>query len=104
LLRFQLSFGGGTRRARKPFYSRRIGRRPQFHPGEGEGRYVSLADFTPILGAAKITGRTPGGLSLGLLHSVTANQYARVSQGGEESRLLAEPLTQLYGCKSNPGF
>ena len=104
LLRFQLSFGGGSGGLESLFYSRRIGRRPQFHPGESEGSYVSLADFTPILGAAKITGRTPGGLSLGILHSVTANQYARVRQEGQETRMLAEPLTNYVVARAIQDF
>ena len=49
------------------FYSRRIGRAPQLAGivgGEGPAA-------TRILGAAKVTGRLPGGFSLGVLDAVT---------------------------------
>ncbi|MFL5576370.1 MAG: DUF5916 domain-containing protein [Gemmatimonadaceae bacterium] len=50
------------------FYSRRIGRAPQLF-----GRYADDAspNVTPILGAAKLTGRLPGGLNVGVLEAVT---------------------------------
>ncbi|HEX5971060.1 MAG TPA: DUF5916 domain-containing protein [Gemmatimonadaceae bacterium] len=50
------------------FYSRRIGRSPQLF-----GRYADDAspNVTPILGAAKVTGRLGGGLNLGVLEAVT---------------------------------
>ena len=50
------------------FYSRRIGRAPQLF-----GRYADDAspNVTPILGAAKLTGRLAGGLNLGVLDAVT---------------------------------
>ncbi len=50
------------------FYSRRIGRSPQLG-----GRYgdESSATSTRILGAGKVTGRLPGGFSLGILDAVT---------------------------------
>ena len=50
------------------FYSRRIGRSPQLADTYGD---ESSATATRILGAAKITGRLPGGFSLGVLDAVT---------------------------------
>jgi len=104
LLRFQLSFGGGSGGLEGLFYSRRIGRKPQYQPGAGDNTYVSLGDFTPILGAAKITGRTPGGLSIGLLHSVTTRQYALVNHDGGETKLLAEPFTNYMAGRAIQDF
>ena len=52
------------------FYSRRIGRSPQLGGIYGD---ESSATSTRILGAAKITGRLPGGFSLGMLNAVTDN-------------------------------
>ena len=51
------------------FYSRRIGRAPQLF-----GLYADDAspNVSPIIGAAKITGRLPGGLNVGALEAVTA--------------------------------
>ncbi len=50
------------------FYSRRIGRSPQLAGINGD---ASSPTSTRILGAGKVTGRLPGGLSLGLLDAVT---------------------------------
>jgi hypothetical protein len=68
------------------FYSRRIGRSPQLF-----GLYADDAspNVTPIIGAAKLTGRLSGGLNVGLLEAVTG----RV--GGTDDR-TTEPRTS-YG-------
>jgi len=50
------------------FYSRRIGRPPQLS-GVHEAPHAPAA--TTILGAGKLSGRLPGGLSVGLLNAVT---------------------------------
>jgi len=52
------------------FYSRRIGRSPQLSGTYGD---ASSPTATRILGAAKVTGRLPGGFSLGVLDAVTDN-------------------------------
>jgi len=52
------------------FYSRRVGRQPQlrFAPGYFDPEAPSAST---IIGAAKITGRLPGGLTVGVLDAVT---------------------------------
>jgi hypothetical protein len=70
------SFGpdqGGGRRG--VFYSRRIGRAPQGSL-PSEALYSDRPDAATILGAGKLTGRTAGGLSIGLLGAVTAEETA----------------------------
>ncbi|HVP39553.1 MAG TPA: DUF5916 domain-containing protein [Candidatus Saccharimonadales bacterium] len=58
-------------------YSRRIGRPPQIQL-EGDGfRYVDAPDQGTILGAAKLTGETRGGWSVGALDAVTGRGRAR---------------------------
>ena len=61
------------------FYSRRIGRAPQ---GAGlaydAGEYADVPENSTILGAAKITGRTSSGVTLGLLNAVTRREMASV--------------------------
>jgi len=52
------------------FYSRRIGRSPQLAGTYGD---ASSPTATRILGAGKVTGRLPGGFSLGFLDAVTDN-------------------------------
>jgi hypothetical protein len=53
------------------FYSRRIGRSPQL--GDLYGDQTS-ATATTILGAGKLTGRLPSGLSVGVLDAVTQRE------------------------------
>lgn len=50
------------------FYSRRIGRSPFLRTSYGD---VTTPTSTPIAAAAKLTGRTGGGLSFGFLDAVT---------------------------------
>jgi len=72
------------------FYSRRIGRAPQL---AASGDYVDAPTATTILGAAKLTGKTSGRWSLGLLQAITGEETARTSVGGFGSRAVVEPLT-----------
>ncbi|HEV2147294.1 MAG TPA: DUF5916 domain-containing protein [Longimicrobiaceae bacterium] len=80
------------------FYSRRVGRRPQ---GAGlafaAGPYADVPENAAILGAAKLTGRTAGGYTVGLLNAVTRREVAEVETGDGE-RLLqpVEPLTNSF--------
>ena len=53
------------------FYSRRIGAPP---PGSASSDYAESLDNTTILGAAKLTGRRPSGLSVGALAAVTGEE------------------------------
>ncbi len=77
------------------FYSRRIGARSR---GPVPHDYADIPPSTRILGAAKLTGRTPGGLSVGALAAVTARERARFfdPESGAFGSLAVEPLTS-YG-------
>jgi hypothetical protein len=55
------------------FFSRRIGERPHGNPG---GSFADMPESTTILGATKLTGRTAGGLSIGALAALTAEESA----------------------------
>jgi hypothetical protein len=58
------------------FYSRRIGRAPQGSVTRGDAAFVQQPENSSILGAAKVTGRTRGGLQVGLLDAVTRSERA----------------------------
>ena len=77
------------------FYSRRIGRRPQHYPDMAEGEYTDIPQSTKILGAAKITGKTKNGLSVGIMESVAAKETA-VIKNGQERSVTVEPLTNYF--------
>ena len=78
------------------FFSRRIGRSPQGYPNASSGAFVNQPDNTTILGAAKFSGKTKNGWSIGVLESVTANQYAEINLNGNKSKELVEPLTNYF--------
>ncbi len=77
------------------FYTRRIGASPH---GGIDGDYVDQPRNTTILGAAKITGRLPSRLSVGILGAVTGREYARGFDlaGGGIRRAEVEPGAE-YG-------
>ncbi len=77
------------------FYSRRIGRRPQHYPDMDEGEYTNIPQATKILGAAKITGKTKHGLSVGIMESLSAKETAVIKNGEERSETV-EPLTNYF--------
>ncbi len=57
------------------FYSRRIGRPPSIWPDDVD-YYTNRPSATTILGAAKITGRTDGGMTIGVLEAATEREEA----------------------------
>lgn len=75
------------------FYSRRIGRRP---PGSASGDFVDQPDATTILGAAKLTGKTKSGWTLGLLNASTASEYAKVITANNRSKVQVEPSANYF--------
>ncbi len=76
------------------FYSRRIGRSPQ---APAPGPYVDTPTTTTILGAAKLTGKTRRGWTLGVMEAVTGREYSRVSDGFvSRDDVQAEPLTNYF--------
>jgi len=75
------------------FYSRRIGHAPSFYPTLNNNEFVNYPDNTAILGAAKMSGKTGKGFSIGVLQSLTANEYANIDSLGNKKRLNVEPLT-----------
>ena len=85
-------FGGDTRF----FYTRRVGASPR---GFTSGDFEERPDNTTILGAGKVTGRLPSGLSLGSLVAVTDEEYARTFTASSDSfgREKVEPLA-LYAA------
>ena len=76
------------------FYSRRIGHAPSYSVSPGAGVYADAPDNTTIMDAVKLSGKTAGGLSLGVVQSLTAPEYAKLSDGeGNKDKQAVEPLT-----------
>ncbi len=74
------------------FYSRRIGQAPSYTPQLGQSETIDSPESTTILGAAKITGRTDGGLSLGVLQSLTAPETANITSPSGSREQRVEPF------------
>lgn len=86
------------------FYSRRIGRDPQGTPGTADNEYISQPGNTNILGAAKFSGKTRNGWSVGVLESVTSREYAKIDKNGERREELIEPLTNYFTGRLQKDF
>jgi hypothetical protein len=85
--------GGSTGRPPQLLYSRRIGRAPQGSL-PSSAVFSDVASTTTILGAGKVTGRTRGGWSVGVLEAVTAEETARFLDVGQTAgEAVVEPLT-----------
>lgn len=77
------------------FYSRRIGRPITVMPPPG-GYVENQPDFATILGAAKISGKTQSGLSIGVLEALTRQESATlVDAHGNKSEQVVEPLSNF---------
>lgn len=75
------------------FYSRRIGRGLNVEPPDG-GYVLNQPRFATILGAAKISGKTESGLSVGVLEAVTRRETATlVDENDKRSEQVIDPLT-----------
>jgi hypothetical protein len=99
---FNLGIGDGDVGNDNIFYSRRIGRRPEFNVPLSDTEYADIPTSTRILGAVKLTGKSKNGLSLGFIESVTALERAEIktyipSDGTYDKRYEnVEPLTNYF--------
>jgi hypothetical protein len=80
------------------FYSRRIGRAPTGADiAANAGPYSNVPDADAILGAAKITGRTSNGFTVGMLDAVTNRESAPVQfSNGARASQEVDPLTNYF--------
>ena len=94
---FGLGLGDGDNGNDNLFYSRRIGRQPKGSPDLEEGWNSDIPTYSTIIGAAKLTGKTKNGLSLGFVEAVTAEEYATIDTiGGTRLKESVEPLTNYF--------
>ena len=87
------------------FYSRRIGRSPQGSVNELNGEFVDSPNNTTILGAAKFSGKTKNGWSIGILESLTSREIAKIeNEDGSEREAIVEPLTNYFVARAQKDF
>lgn len=79
------------------FYTRRIGRAPQ---GAVEAEHVAAPPATTILGAVKLTGKSRGGWSLGVLEAVTARERSAWATGEDRGVAEVEPVTSYFAARA----
>lgn len=83
------------------FYSRRIGRAPSV---SAEADFVDAPRAATIIGAAKVTGKTSNGWSIGLIEAVTARERARHATGSALDRTVVEPTTNYFVARVQREF
>jgi len=101
---FNVGLGDGDVGNDNLFYSRRIGRNPHRDLSLGEHEYADVPTFTNIIGAAKLTGKTKNGLSVGFIESVTAEVKAKIDSAGRGSTEVIEPLTNYSLARVQKDF
>ncbi len=90
------SQAGGDYDSDQLFYSRRIGGAPHGYPNLAAGEFANVPQQTSILGAAKFSGKTKKGLSIGILESVARRESATVDHSGDRRNELVEPLANFF--------
>ncbi|MCD4693520.1 MAG: carbohydrate binding family 9 domain-containing protein [Calditrichales bacterium] len=95
---YQISGGDNSYALDNLFYSRRIGRSPQYYPELNNNEYENRPDNTTILGAIKLTGKTKNGLSIGIIESLTAEEKSTIynTDTDEEREITVEPMTNYF--------
>ena len=91
---------GGT----QLLYSRRVGRAPQGSL-PSQSQYAEVPDASTILGAAKVSGRTAKGWSIGVMEAVTGKAVASfVDATGQRFATDVEPATNYFVGRAKKDF
>ena len=95
---FDFRVGGN---ADNVFFSRRIGRTPQGNAtgDRSKGEFVDFPNNSTILGAAKFSGKTKDGWTIGVLESVTAKEFAEIALDDRDE--ITDPL-EMEGTLGTP--
>jgi len=88
------------------FYSRRIGRRPQGRLSQAgtDAANVDRPEFTTIAGAAKLSGKTKNGLSVGVLNAFTLGESASFMADNQKGSMRIEPPTNYFVGRMKKDF
>ena len=105
IFNFKLTGADSDNNMNMLFYSRRIGRAPQYKmPIPDSGIYVSAPEKTTILGSFKLSGKTRKGLSIGIIESVTRYAKATIDSAGIRHNEGIEPLTNYLIARVSQDF
>lgn len=101
---FDYRFGGNRDNL---FFSRRIGRSPQGSITTDGDDFLDKPSNTTILGAAKFSGKTKNGWSIGILESVTEKEIAEIADNlntKQRRETVVEPLTNYFVARIQKDF
>lgn len=99
---FQMGLGIGDENSETLFYSRRIGGAPH---GSVDGVFTNVPTATPIYGAAKVSGKSEGGWSVGVLDVVTAEETGTaIDENSNRTSDVVEPLTNFMVARVKRDF
>ncbi len=96
ILDYKIMGGDGSFSNDRLFYSRRIGRSPQYSHDLDTGEYALAPTNTSIISAMKLTGKTKNGWSIGALDAVTERETAQLDLNGVRREETVEPLTNYF--------
>ncbi len=77
-------------------YTRRIGGEPKNIRGQDLNSNDSVSikqEFTRLLNAVKVSGRTKNNLGIGVMNAITDDNFSTKTENGVETQLLTEPMT-----------
>ncbi len=104
IFNYPITGGDGPFSSDNLFYSRRIGRSPRHSPEIDDNEYIKSPSFTRILGAAKLSGKTQNGLSIGILESLTKEEIAEIDKEGQRTKVPVEPMTNYFNTRIQKDF
>ena len=88
-----------------PYYSRRIGSAPTFSNPYTQLMVSDIPNQTTILGAAKLSGKSKKGLSVGLVNGLTAKASGTATnESGMEKEIEVSPLSNYMATRVKKDF
>lgn len=88
-----------------PYYSRRIGSAPGVPEAYRSMELRDIPNRATILGAAKLTGKSQKGLSVGLVSGLTASEHALTADlNGSENRVQVSPMSNYLASRAKQEF
>ncbi len=88
---FDFNLGGA-----QLFYSRRIGQAPRYNYSIQSNERINYPIQTTILGAAKLTGKSSDGLSVGVIESLSGLEAATISSEDTLYKKTVSPYTNYF--------
>ncbi len=99
IIDYQITPGGNPLARDNLFYSRRLGSAPRYYPNVLNNEYLKMPENTRIIGALKLTGKTKKGVSIGIIESLTSQEFAKINFEGDERKEAVEPFTNFFAAR-----